>query len=310
MKRLRRGLAATAVAGVAALWGQLPQRLLAWSGHPPPGRPPAAAACAPHCEIPPTTVMTLNVLCGFCGKDGYDDWPTRLPHLRALIAAHAPDLIGLQEVADMDDARDLLGDEYEIVATQRYTDALLGVRRARFSVEDAGTLWLSPTPEIPLSWGWSPLALPRMLTWARLRDAQTGAPLLLATTHIDNNRPNKDNGAALVGRAMDGLAEQLPVILTGDFNTHDREPRFATIQGSLQNISAISLGEMQQLGTLDGIPHTRRELKPDRRIDHILVGTPGTVAVSGWTHHAPAYGDPPRRPSDHPAIIATVQFRQ
>lgn len=313
MKRLRRALAATILATTAAMWLQAPQRLMAWSGHTPPGRWPsdAATACAPDCTVPPVTVMTLNVLCGFCDKEGYDAWEARQPQLRALIEAHSPDLIGLQEVADMADARALLPEQYDIVAARwgrgRYTDAILAVRTARFAVEDEGALWLSPSPELPLSWGWAPLAFPRMLTWARLRDAQTGAPLLLASTHIDNNLTNKDNGAGLIGDAVAGLAARLPVILTGDFNTHPGQPRFATIQRDLIEVSDVSVST-QQRGVLSGIPHTRRELKPDRRIDHILVGGPGAVSVLEWVHHAPTYGDPPRRPSDHPAVIATVQF--
>ena len=59
-----------------------------------------------------------------------------------------------------------------------------------------------------------------------------------------------------------------------------------------------------QHGTLEGSPHTRRELRPALRIDHILVSE--DVAVQRFVHAAPTYGTPLRRPSDHPVIVAEV----
>jgi endonuclease/exonuclease/phosphatase family metal-dependent hydrolase len=310
MRRLGLAVIVTIMAAVGALWMQLPQRAARLTGRTDPGRLPSTARCEAPCGPSTVTVMTLNVLCRFCAKEGYDEWSVRLPQLQALITRHSPDLIGLQEVADIDDAVALLeGGGYRISSArwggEHYTDALLAFQEDRMALIDEGALWLSPTPELPLSWGWRPLAFPRLVAWAQLRDRDSGLPILLATTHLDNNRPNKDRGAALIGEQIVPLAAGVPLILTGDLNTHAREDRFPTILGPLTEVSTVA-AETQLLGVRTGVPHTRRELQPDRRIDHILVGSPGDVSVSRWIHDAPVYGDPLRRPSDHPAVLATI----
>src|SRR3546814_7474041 len=61
--------------------------------------------------------------------------------------------------------------------------SMLGFRRDRFALVGSGTFWLSPTPDVP-SKGWD-AALPRIATWARLRDRTAERDLLVVNTHLD-----------------------------------------------------------------------------------------------------------------------------
>lgn len=278
------------------------------------GRSPEAdaAACASPCLPAEITVLSLNVLCSFCGKEGYDDWPARRPHLRALIADPGADVIALQEVSSLAVLADLLGEDlgqqHTIVAAEGYTDSVLLFRRDRFHAEDTGEVWLSLAPTLPFSWGWQPLAFPRLAVWARLRDRQSGQALLVVSTHLDNNPRNKSGGAEILGERFAPLAAHLPVLLLGDLNLQEGDARLDTLRGAtLADAASLAQTSVQE-GALEGALHTRRELRPDHRIDHVLVGAPATqtLQVSRWRHLAPVYGDPPRRPSDHPAVVATI----
>ena len=305
MRRLLRRLVVGLLAAVLVLLLQLPQRAARSAGLLAPGRLPPPASCRAPCAQTTVTVATLNVLCSFCGKEGYDGWPARAPHLRALLDGVSADIVALQEVSRRAHAEAILGPGYVIVAPRGYTDALIGYRQARFAEESSGAWWLSPTPDIPLSWGWQRLAFPRVATWAVLRERTSGQPITVVTTHLDNNAPNKEGGASLLGTRLPPLADVGPLVFLGDFNTRAREERFTRLRGDLVEVESIA-ESMEQHGTLEGVPHTRRELSPRHRIDHILVGGPQGVTVEGWQHLAPVYGDPQRRPSDHPAITATI----
>ena len=298
--------------GLLCLGGQAPQRL--WSAtEGRPGRPPTTATCEAPCTPARLAVLSLNVLCAFCTKEGYDPWAARVPHLRALLSELSPDVIALQEIASRAVLADLLGPlsgDYAVVAAPGYTDSLLLIRQGRLHVEDSGEVWLSPTPLLPLGWAWQPLSFPRLVVWARLRDAESGQAILVASTHLDNSPPNKTGGAALLGEAVAPLAERLPVVLLGDLNLHAGDGRLDSVRGGWLHDAEALAAAREARGVLADVPHTRRELQPDRRIDHVLVGGPtaAEVMVERWIHLAPVYGDPPRRPSDHPAVYADLQI--
>src|SRR3546814_18126337 len=61
---------------------------------------------------------------------------------------------------------------------------MLGYRPDRFSLLGSGTFWLSPTPDTP-SKGWD-AALPRIATWARLKDRSAAQNFLVVNTHFDH----------------------------------------------------------------------------------------------------------------------------
>jgi len=309
---MKRGFALifAACALVFFVWIDGPQRGLVAALNAPMGRQPSpvSSTCASPCQSPPIGVRSFNVLCSFCGKEGYDDWDARVPHLQDTIFRHNPDLIGLQELVGSDEVADIFGanSPYTMVAWSVgdwiYADSALFYRTARFKALDSGEIWASKKPMLPLSRAWTP-SFPRLIQWVLLEDFSSGATFLFANTHLDNNGENKPPAAALFGDSIPSMAAHVPVIATGDFNTHVNEARFSTIRGVL--LDAFSLvDEVTLSGQHAGLDFTRPELFPDRRIDHILVSD--GVFVRGVEHAAPVYGTPLRRPSDHPTIYAEV----
>jgi endonuclease/exonuclease/phosphatase family metal-dependent hydrolase len=90
-------------------------------------------------------------------------------------------------------------------------------RRDRFELQDAGTFYLSDTPDVPSS-------LPetkhvRMCTWVLLKDRITGDTVIVCNTHIDNSADEVRvrQTKILVEQLKDEIAEY-PLCVTGDFN--------------------------------------------------------------------------------------------
>jgi endonuclease/exonuclease/phosphatase family metal-dependent hydrolase len=268
----------------------------------PADAPAPAAVQVTTSPGPGLTVATLNVLCSFCAKTGYDAWSHRLPELADALAAHRPDLIALQEIARWSELEALAGETYSVLAHPLWPDSAILYRTERLGLLESGQVWLSPTPTLPLSRSWA-VGMPRLVQWAILRDRKTGGDLLFASTHLDGDVRNKDASAALIARTFPPLAAALPVILAGDLNTAASDARLDILRGGLSDAEGRA-AEVTALGTIEGIAHTRRELRPELRIDHILLSD--HWRVRRFTHHAPTYGSPPRRPSDHPLIVAEI----
>ena len=271
---------------------------------------PALATQSQHEE--PIGVLTFNVLCRRCDREGYDPWDERLPHLRAVLERCQPNLVGLQEPVGKRDLEDLLGQDstYEVVSYQSgpftYADAAILVHRGRFDVLQSGQLWLSKTPGRPFAPAWKPIAVPRYACWVHLRQRSDGQHLLFVNTHFDSNGPNKDGAARLFGEVFGPIAEAMPVIATGDFNTRTSEERWDVIVGGL-----VAAHDRAQETEVRGpspvdVPHSSDYVDPNRRVDHILLSD--DIDVLRWVLDAETYGDPPRRPSDHPAIYADVSL--
>jgi endonuclease/exonuclease/phosphatase family metal-dependent hydrolase len=91
-------------------------------------------------------------------------------------------------------------------------------RSGRFSLQGQKNLWLSQTPQ-QVSRGWD-ATYRRTLTIAQLLDAQTKKALYVFNTHFDNEgEMARQESAKLLLAEMDKLDQQLPVVVTGDFNT-------------------------------------------------------------------------------------------
>ncbi len=164
----------------------------------------------------PFQIMTYNVW--VCNK--------RMDLMPKPILESGADIIGLQEPRD-EHLRILhealpgcylnygfgreanLGGEYSSVI----------VNTARFTVLDTGTLWLTDTPHafsvIPRS------LCPRIFTWVRLHDNETGREFTHINTHLDHGpeEVRVEQAKILLDYAarIDG-----PVSITGDFNAEEK----------------------------------------------------------------------------------------
>jgi endonuclease/exonuclease/phosphatase family metal-dependent hydrolase len=274
------------------------------------------AGCSDEPETPvardpePVTVMTFNILCSFCDLS-YDPWEDRLAYFDDIFDRHAPDLIGTQELAfpeEIEQILDLLpgygvlfwGQDPAVETP--WPDSAIFYREDRFSVVEQGVYWLSPTPEEPLSIGFSPPQLPRAVQWAQLLDAAGERDLFFATTHFDNNSPSQDLAAPLVIERTSTWAADMPVVFTGDFNSQTYDPAYAELTATWE--------DAYDLADEPGVIHNQ-DPEPSydapERIDHIFVDG-ADWAVSEWTVDLTTYGPEARYPSDHRAISATLSW--
>ncbi|MDF1564698.1 MAG: endonuclease/exonuclease/phosphatase family protein [Deltaproteobacteria bacterium] len=262
----------------------------------------------------PLSVLTFNVMCSFCPSPGLDDWQTRLPHLHEAIDRFDADLIGLQELFTEEDV-DLFLDALPGHDAFYYVDpdpgsaplaaspdATVFWRRDRFRRVDAGVYWLSPTPDEAWSGGFADNQIWRLLTWVELEQLTDGRHLLFATTHFDNNSPSQERSAPVVVERTGGRLAELPVILTGDFNSQPADEAFQILDGTFDETHALA-AERTQLTTEDPPP----PWDPANRIDHLFVD-PARHEVLEHIVDLSRYADPPRFPSDHWPVGARLTW--
>ena len=267
--------------------------------------PVAAKERADHYEA-----MTYNIRLDLA-SDGENAWPHRRAALTALVAYHAPDLVGMQEVlkhqkqaieADLPDysfvgvARDDGKDKGEY--------SPLGFRRDRFTLIGSGTFWLSPTPDTPGK-GWD-AALPRIATWARLRDRTAKRTLLVVNTHFDHiGEIARQESARQIRRWIDEQRKpRETAVLMGDFNSSATSNPYAAIiepgQGALHDSRTISrTPHYGPLGTFTAFQIAQMDPSP---IDHIFVSD-GVKVLRHATLTDQAGG---KLPSDHYPVLADL----
>src|SRR4051794_7545181 len=182
-------------------------------------------------------VMSFNVRrarTGFEEKASENNWkdakfPRRERAIR-VVRENSPDLIGLQEAREMQiaDFREALRD-YAFYGVGRDDGKNAGeysaifYRKSRFTQKDAGSFWLSETPEKPgTSFYHALMAPPRIASWVRLADSESGREFIFLNMHWDNaSESAREKSAALVRERLAKLAADLPAIVTGDLNSHE-----------------------------------------------------------------------------------------
>lgn len=255
--------------------------------------------------------MTYNIRLDLA-SDEANAWPMRRELVFAVLRHEDPDVVGLQEVllgqkSDLEAA--LPG--YAFAGVGRDDGAVKGEfspvawRRARFEALETGTFWLSPTPAIPGK-GWD-AALPRIASWALLRDRRTRRTVRVLNTHFDHVgvEARARSGALLAEWAAEKVAAGERVIVLGDFNsTPDMKAIVALAdphRSGLRNARAISrTPPYGPLGTFNAFRIDRDDPAP---IDHIFVS--GTFAVRRHATVTQHWGG--RLPSDHYPVIADLE---
>jgi len=184
-------------------------------------------------------VMTYNIRLPHKG-DGIHYWDNRRPLVASMIQFHEADLIGVQE-AHRRQLDDMVADmpEYAWFGVCR-TDGTVNpdpdnefsailYRKDRFQRLDGNTFWLSATPDKVGSVGWD-AALPRIVTWAKLMDMQSGKEFFHFNTHFDHiGYTARHESAKLLLNQIKLIAGDTPAIITGDFNCSDAALPYLTI---------------------------------------------------------------------------------
>ncbi|VVS99374.1 Endonuclease [Sphingomonas sp. EC-HK361] len=263
----------------------------------------AGAACAR--DAAPLRVMTFNVRVAVA-SDGANDWPHRRDLFAQTIRAADPDLFGTQELKQeqADDIATRLP-AYRWFGIDRRGgngDEHMGIfyRPDRLKVIESGNFWLSDTPDVPgsITWGHP---LPRMVTWA-LFERKDGRRFYHFNTHFpyrDEDEAARTKGAALILKRIEALPKDVPVVLTGDFNTVASSEAHKLLAGPLTDARIAAPRKAGPDPTFHDFTGNA-----DKRIDWILVRGFRPMSVETVTTHRGAL-----YPSDHFPVFATLAWK-
>jgi endonuclease/exonuclease/phosphatase family metal-dependent hydrolase len=252
-------------------------------------------------------VMTYNIRYDNPG-DGINQWTSRKEKVFSLLKKHDPDLIGIQEglyhqITDIQKNR--VGYEFVGVgrddAKQKGEFSAIFYRTSRFELIKQNTFWLSETPETPGSKSWD-AAITRIATWAMLRDKKTNREFVLVNTHFDHiGKEARKKSAELLKVKMKEIADDLPVIVTGDFNfTRDEDP-YKTIMNPA-TLELIDSAPKNSGGTFCNFGVNSQEC---RAIDYIFYTNDWTIQAYRILYD----NDGKNYPSDHVPVLVTLTLR-
>ncbi len=244
-------------------------------------------------------------------------WSQRIVPVVGEIRRMDPDVFGIQEAlhGQAADLRASLPD-YGFLGVGRDDGRRAGEyaailwRSARFAADpaDAGTFWLSDSPDLPGSRSWGNETV-RVCAWQRLVDRTTGHGFYVFNTHLDHrHQGSRERSADLIARRIATRKHPAePVFLLGDFNANEDNPALRQLTNPAQPDALTDT-----FAALHGKPTDRRTLHfwsgshaGPWKVDHILA--PRTAHVKSAEIVYPA----PRGkllPSDHFAVRAEVVF--
>lgn len=250
-------------------------------------------------------VMTYNLR--YASDKSPNSWAERRPVMRECLRNLQPDLIGTQEglyTQLKDIATDL--PDYSWIGLGREGGShsefmAVFYKKDRFDPLEYDHFWLSDTPDVMGSTTWGHKNR-RMVTWVRFLDRTSLQEFYLFNTHFDHEvQPAREKAAALLLQRVQGLTNQLPVIITGDFNAEAGNNKAYEIlvndQGFVDTWSAAREHRGQALATFHDF---KTPTANGPRIDWIL--TRGPIETQAVETRLCQKG--PQHASDHLPVVA------
>jgi endonuclease/exonuclease/phosphatase family metal-dependent hydrolase len=251
-------------------------------------------------------VMSFNVRLPL-DADGPNRWEQRRALMVRTIREQHPDVIGTQELYALQ-GNHLVAKipEYAWFGRGRSgkpgDDERMGVfyRRDRLRVVESGDFWLSDTPDVPGSITWGHL-FPRMVTWALFERIEDSRRFYLFNTHLPYREQDDEarlRGALAILQRLRTLPADVPVVLTGDFNTAADGCVHKQLVGLLQDAWNAAPRREGPEGSYHAFTG-----QPQKRIDWILFR--GLRAEAARTITRQEDG---RYPSDHFPVMAELAW--
>lgn len=255
----------------------------------------------------PLKVMSFNIRYAN-DKDGVNAWDKRREVTAAMLEKAAPDLFGTQELLKVQG--DFLAERlknYAWFGVDRrggHADEHMGVfyRTDRLKLIESGNFWLSDAPEAvgSITWGHP---LPRMVTWGLFETIKSGRRFYAFNTHLPYRAEDegaRTKGAELILKRIEAMAGDLPVVLTGDFNTtpgSEAHKLLATRLTDARDSAPQKIGPEETFHNFTG--------KADKRIDWIFTRGFAAKRVVTITDHQGAV-----QTSDHFPVMAELGWRK
>lgn len=256
-------------------------------------------------------VMSYNIRVAV--DTGINSWDNRKEKVACMIRFHNADVIGLQEALkfQIEDLIRLIP-EYSWTGVGRddgkdkgeYSAILF--KKGKFELLNSSTFWLSETPG-SVSTGWD-AALPRIATWALLKDKNTQKEFYHFNTHFDHIGVNaRKNSAKLIiekikeiTKSDSSLSGKTAVIVTGDFNSRPESDVYKIMSEKLPDAKIIS--KHGHYGSSVSFNGFGKSIEDGNRIDYIFVNDKAAVdqhGIIGDTFEG-------NYPSDHMPVLAEI----
>jgi endonuclease/exonuclease/phosphatase family metal-dependent hydrolase len=244
-------------------------------------------------------------------NDGINAWSKRVDMVNGLLNFHEPDIFGLQEalLSQIEAISEGLPG-YEWIGVGRDDGKQAGefsplfYNTSKFILIKSGTFWLSETPEKP-GLGWD-ASYNRVVTWGKFKSKVTGKHFLVFNTHFDHRGDEaRKNSALLIKKKIEEIGgnQDLPVILTGDFNLEPESEPIALIKTFLKDSHEISETKIYgPFGTFNGFDWNA---PLDKRIDYIF--TSSSIKVLKYAVISDSKNQ--RWPSDHLPVFVKLQLK-
>lgn len=237
-------------------------------------------------------------------------WNERKDAVANLIKFHNFEIFGVQEafIDQVKDVQERLPD-FKTVGVGRDDGAEEGehssifYNKNRFEATKSGTFWLSATDTKQPNKGWD-AALPRICTWAILKDKKSGKSFIFMNTHFDHVGvvARKESAKLILEKAKE-LAGKLPLILTGDFNVDEHDEAYFTLANSKTVVDSYEVSPRiyEPSSSFNG---WGKSIKSKGRIDHIFVVP--QIKVTNYAILTDTYEG--KFPSDHFPVMVDISL--
>ena len=213
-------------------------------------------------------------------------WTKRCQVMCDQINFESPDVLGMQEVlvGQLHDFQRLL-DNYSYIGVGRDDGkeageyAAIFYKNDRVKLLDSGNFWLNETPDVP-KLGWDAACI-RICTWGKFKDLRTKKKFYFFNLHMDHvGIVARREAAKLVVSRIKEMAQDAPVVLTGDFNVDQTDEIYGifTHSGILKDSYENARIRFAENGTFNSF---KVETKTDSRIDHVFVSPSFKVEAYG-----------------------------
>jgi endonuclease/exonuclease/phosphatase family metal-dependent hydrolase len=252
------------------------------------------------------SVMTFNIRYG-TADDGPNRWELRRGPLIDVLKAENPDVLGLQEALhfQLDEILAALPD-YRVVGVGRADGGHGGeysailYRASRLTVRRASTFWFSDTPDVVRSNTWGN-AIERICTWALFED-KLGRPFYAFNLHLDHiSQPSREKSVELLLSRVASRTPLAPVIVTGDFNTGEKNPATQAMLTAFRDTFRVVHPEATDVGTANQFTFGKID---GEKIDYVFVQPDAQVLSAAIVRT----GIDGRYPSDHFPVVAHVRL--
>lgn len=263
-------------------------------------------------------IRTISYNIKFDDKsDTVNSWDQRKEQVINLISFYDPDFLGTQEALlhQLEDLENGL-DNIDWIGVGRTDGKSEGEFSALFYdteeyelvANSDSTIWLSETPSEP-SKSWD-AALPRILTWGKFRSKNSGKEFYVFNTHFDHiGDTAREESARLIVNTINKVANNLPVVLTGDFNAVEDSQPYRNLTNPPSGLKdAFYETKYPHVGPLfsyEGFNVLSGDEDSRRRIDYIFANDKVEVQRHAFISDFRSA----RYPSDHLPVLADMEFK-